>query len=72
MVLVVDIAWAFWFGCMGVVVLIFWALWRYADRIERLEEEEQQWLQYIEQLWYVDPYQAQYYQQLFENRFIRR
>ena len=56
---------------MAGVALIFWWLWRYAEKIERLEQEEQQWLEYLNYLWTYEPANAGYYQELFESKFLR-
>lgn len=66
------IAWAFWLGCMSVTAIIFWLLWRYAGKIERLEEEEKEWLDYLEYVWRYEPQNGEYYQRLFESKFLSR
>lgn len=65
------IAWAFWIGALIIISVIFWRLWMYASRIETLEAEERQWLEYLDQMWLTDPYNYQYYQNLFEQKFYR-
>jgi len=65
------IAWSFWIGVLSIITFIFWMLWRYARRIEEAEYEERQWRTYIDQLWQIDPPQAQYWQDQFEMKFLR-
>jgi peptide methionine sulfoxide reductase MsrA len=59
--------WAAWLSILSAIALIFYLLWRYADKIEREEQFEQQWKDYLTQLWATDPNQAAYMQQYYEN-----
>jgi len=68
---VVAMAWAFWIGVIVGISLLFWWLWKFADRIEREEAEEQQWIAWLQQLWQYSPYEAQYWQSVFEEKFMR-
>lgn len=43
----------------------------FAAKIESLELEEKQWIAYVEYLWQYDPYQAQQWQEWFEQRYLR-
>jgi hypothetical protein len=61
--------WWFWLGLLVVTSFIFWLLWRFAAKIEREEQEEQGWLTYIEQLQQYDPYEAQRWRLMFDQKF---
>jgi len=65
----VIVAATFWGVLLAVIAFIFWRLWKLAIVIEEQEAEEYQWREYIEYLHQSDPYQAQYWQQQFEERF---
>lgn len=65
-----TIAWSAWVIILISIVFAFWWLWRFAERIEREEMEEEQWRAYIAELWQYDPNQALYWQTEFERRFI--
>ena len=65
------IAWVFWIGALIILSAIFWKLWTYATKIETLEAEEQQWMEYLDQMWLLDPYNYQYYHDQFEQKFYR-
>lgn len=67
---VVAIAYWFWGSCIIVITLIFWRLWKYAAKIEMLEAEERQWLDYLDYLWRTDPYSAQQWQSWFEQQYM--
>ena len=62
-------AYWFWALLLGTLTIVFWMLWRFAAKIEREETEEQQWLAYIQQLWQYDPYEAQRWQIMFDQKF---
>lgn len=64
------IAWSAWIGALAAIVLLFWWLWRFAERIEQAEYEEEQWREYINYLWQSDPAQAQYWQYEYERKFL--
>lgn len=63
--------WAFWLSVLGGTIILFWRLWRFAEKIELQELEEQSWLTYIDSLKYSDPEQAMYWQTLFEQKFFK-
>ena len=65
------VSWLFWGSALIVICFIFWRLWKYASKIEQLELEEEQWKNYLNWLWQTDPYQAQYYQQQFEEKYYQ-
>lgn len=58
-----------WALLLLVIIVVFIWLWRFAAKIERLEVEEQQWLAYIDQLQQYDPYQAQQWKIMFDQKF---
>ena len=46
---------------LGIIILIFWWLWRFSEKIEREEREEHQWNDYLSMLWQNDPQAAMYW-----------
>jgi hypothetical protein len=62
------IAVAFWIAVLATIALIFYLLWRFAEKIEREEEEERRWSEYLTFLWHTDPHQANYWQQVHDQR----
>lgn len=58
-----------WALILAVIIGIFFWLWRFAAKIEALEQEEQQWRNYIEQLRQTDPYEAMRWELLFNEKF---
>jgi hypothetical protein len=64
---VVAIAWVFWIAALSVIAGIFWVLWRYAEKIEKEEQFEEQWKGFIAQQWEIDPNQGIYWTQYYEN-----
>ena len=66
------VTWLFWAGCIGFIAISFIWMWRYADKIEKLEQEENQWKEYIAQLERTDPMAAWMWQQQFEEKFRKK
>jgi len=65
------VSWIFWIGALVFISLVFWRMWKFAERIEHEEAEEEAWKQYIASLWHTHPHWATYYQAQFEARFLR-
>ena len=61
--------WLFWIAVLIVISIIFRLLWKFAAKIEKEEQEEQQWLTYIEQLSQYDPQAAMQWQIMFDQKF---
>jgi hypothetical protein len=64
--------WALWLTILTIIALIFWWLWRFADRIEQEEAMENQWKQYIASVAQIDPYAAMAWQQYYEQTILKR
>lgn len=65
------IAWVAWIGILIGIVLAFWWLWRFAERIEVAEQEEIRWRDYIEYLSSInDQDGVWYWQQEYDARFL--
>lgn len=59
--------WVAWIAILSAIALIFYLLWQYADKIEREEQFEQQWKEFLANQWATNPNQAMYWQQYYEN-----
>jgi hypothetical protein len=64
-----SMAVAFWVGLLVVVVIIFWRLWKLAINIERDEDEERRWKEYLDYIKMYYPAYADQYQDQFDQRF---
>lgn len=64
-------AWLFWVSLLVVVTVVFWRLWVLATSIEEAEQEEEMWNEYLKQTWQNNPEWGPYYQQQFEEKFLK-
>ncbi|MBR9701161.1 hypothetical protein GOV11_04820 [Candidatus Woesearchaeota archaeon] len=58
----------FWVTVAAAVTVVFWAAWRMADRIDREEQYESKWAEYIAHLERTDPQQANYMKQMKQSQ----
>ena len=63
--------WVLWGGILVVIVVIFRYAWKIADGIQKAEELDQQWKQFLQEEWMYDPQNAPYWQYQYDQKFAK-
>jgi hypothetical protein len=64
-----TIAWVLWIGILVAVSILCRWLWKLADKIERQEQYEAQWLPFLETMQRSDPWSVPYWRQQYEQNY---